>query len=204
MQTDQALVKKMNKTPRRVYFALLAIVTLVALMLPSPFWIVVCVPLLLGVIWSAESKRLHSSWTTYIVFGFVILKLLGVFSMIYAVDHTPPRLTSPSNYFVKFFPLSIGGIWDIERAEHSVRRRFLSVARRSPTAVRTVDPFSGTPLREAKGHLYSVGPDQVDQGMALIYDPTNGTFSEGDIPIGIWEYEDSNEGRQAGEEFRKR
>ena len=36
-------------------------------------------------------------------------------------------------------------------------------------------------LREAPEHYYSIGPDRKDDGGALLYDPTNGTISRGDI-----------------------
>lgn len=45
-----------------------------------------------------------------------------------------------------------------------------------------MDPFPGQPFREKDGVRYSVGPDYVDDGMAVEYDPTNGTISAGDIP----------------------
>jgi hypothetical protein len=45
------------------------------------------------------------------------------------------------------------------------------------------DPFAmdEAPYRLAKGTVYSVGPDNKDDGLAKRYDPTNGTISRGDI-----------------------
>jgi hypothetical protein len=44
-----------------------------------------------------------------------------------------------------------------------------------------VDPFIGEPVRVESGRVWSLGPDQADQGANLVYDPTNGTLSPGDI-----------------------
>ncbi|MBN1478260.1 hypothetical protein JXA47_16005 [Candidatus Sumerlaeota bacterium] len=44
-----------------------------------------------------------------------------------------------------------------------------------------VDPFTGEPVRVESGRVWSLGPDQADQGANLVYDPTNGTMSPGDI-----------------------
>ena len=51
------------------------------------------------------------------------------------------------------------------------------------------DPFSGTPLRFIADRdpfvVYSVGPDEKDDGATFLYDPTNGTITPGDIFIEI-------------------
>jgi hypothetical protein len=45
-----------------------------------------------------------------------------------------------------------------------------------------VDPFSHSKLGiRSNGDLYSIGPDMRDDRGELLYDPTNGTFSPGDI-----------------------
>lgn len=45
-----------------------------------------------------------------------------------------------------------------------------------------MDPFTTSPLRRAAdGTWYSVGPDRKDNDGKLIYDPTNGTYTAGDI-----------------------
>jgi hypothetical protein len=43
------------------------------------------------------------------------------------------------------------------------------------------DPFNDMPVSVAPDRVWSVGPDEEDQGGALSYDPTNGTVSPGDI-----------------------
>lgn len=45
------------------------------------------------------------------------------------------------------------------------------------------DPYDEQPLRSNATHLWSIGPDGVDQQGELIYDPTNGTISAGDIVV---------------------
>ena len=45
------------------------------------------------------------------------------------------------------------------------------------------DPFSSGNLKIKGGHIYSVGPDMNDNRLSIQYDPTNGTFSKGDIII---------------------
>ena len=45
------------------------------------------------------------------------------------------------------------------------------------------DCFSTTTLKNANNRIYSIGPDRIDNFAKIIYDPTNGTFSTGDIII---------------------
>lgn len=53
--------------------------------------------------------------------------------------------------------------------------------------VKRIDPFTATTLRyydsADRRVIYSLGPDREDQRGALTYDPTNGSFSAGDIMI---------------------
>lgn len=50
-----------------------------------------------------------------------------------------------------------------------------------------IDPFQNKPMNvvteTSATCIYSIGPDRVDQGAAISYDPSNGTFSAGDIFI---------------------
>jgi hypothetical protein len=45
------------------------------------------------------------------------------------------------------------------------------------------DPFTGEPLHMDGEHIWSLGPDTEDQGGLLVYDPTNGTLTPGDIVV---------------------
>lgn len=45
------------------------------------------------------------------------------------------------------------------------------------------DYFSTTTLKSESGMLYSIGPDRNDDSLRIIYDPTNGIFSRGDITL---------------------
>lgn len=57
-----------------------------------------------------------------------------------------------------------------------------------PTGTPT-DPFTSSPLKMAPSPLgivcYSLGPDRVDDGGAITYDPSNGTLSRGDITLDV-------------------
>lgn len=57
------------------------------------------------------------------------------------------------------------------------------------TATTEIDPFANQPLSrvvEDKTELiYSIGPDLKDNGGAVNYDPTNGSFSAGDIVLRV-------------------
>ncbi len=44
-----------------------------------------------------------------------------------------------------------------------------------------IDPFTGKPYLVKGDVQYSIGPDMIDNGGMIIYDPTNGTFSSGDM-----------------------
>lgn len=47
------------------------------------------------------------------------------------------------------------------------------------------DPYSNKPFMVINGNIYSVGPDCNDDKLVIIYDPTNGTISLGDIIVPI-------------------
>ncbi|MBN1477470.1 RNA polymerase sigma factor [Candidatus Sumerlaeota bacterium] len=46
-----------------------------------------------------------------------------------------------------------------------------------------LDPFSGQPVLVSDTQVWSVGPDQADQGGRVSYDSTNGTISAGDVVV---------------------
>lgn len=45
------------------------------------------------------------------------------------------------------------------------------------------DPFTSSTLRKQDGIIYSIGSDLIDNYSSIIYDPTNGIISSGDIII---------------------
>ncbi|MDX2177133.1 MAG: hypothetical protein SF028_11765 [Candidatus Sumerlaeia bacterium] len=51
-------------------------------------------------------------------------------------------------------------------------------------AASTKDPFTGDPLKVTETSVYSLGPDAADQQGQVLYDPTNGTVSAGDVVVG--------------------
>lgn len=50
-------------------------------------------------------------------------------------------------------------------------------------AAKFQDPFTGQPVKFTPQAIYSLGPDKSDQGGGIIYDPTNGTISAGDVVL---------------------
>ncbi|MBX3727824.1 MAG: hypothetical protein KF858_01465 [Candidatus Sumerlaeia bacterium] len=63
--------------------------------------------------------------------------------------------------------------------------RHVSLMTPDVIAVGATDPFTNQPLRASNsGFHYSIGPDLIDQGAVLLYDPSNGTLSTGDIIAG--------------------
>ena len=57
-------------------------------------------------------------------------------------------------------------------------------ARKSLPQGEGVDPFTGTPFqKDSAGQPYSIGPDCADDGGRLIYDPSNGIVSGGDVTL---------------------
>lgn len=86
---------------------------------------------------------------------------------------TPPAFTS--------FLVVCGDVGMIEKLVHYHCYR---VARGG----KDTDPFSGLPLkRSPAGTAYSVGPDRRDGALSVIYDPSNGTMSAGDVLSGVGE-----------------
>ena len=54
--------------------------------------------------------------------------------------------------------------------------RFQSMSKRPAT-----DPWGSPYGRLKDGKVYSFGPDRVDNGRQILYDPSNGTTSAGDV-----------------------
>lgn len=67
--------------------------------------------------------------------------------------------------------------WDVPGAREQQIIRALRDS--SPTW----DAFACGPARTTGGLTYSIGPDGIDDGMLVPYDPSNGTLSRGDVLI---------------------
>lgn len=85
-------------------------------------------------------------------------------------------------------------ILDIEFWEQNATRDDVAVAyfrlceaiaalRSDPTTTTAAirDPFADRPITVTADRVYSFGPDSIDQKGYVVYDPTNGTISPGDI-----------------------
>lgn len=100
--------------------------------------------------------------------------------------HEQPRITPEwmktitDNPIVELLALDIEPL-RIRQTLVRARIALLLAYCRGESAGLPADPFTGLPLRQAPGRLYSVGPDGNDNGGTVVYDPMNGWTSEGDL-----------------------
>lgn len=98
--------------------------------------------------------------------------LLHAFQTRYATVDAIPDFAARPLFFLVALP---------DQGSYEAAVRVLATRARCATPGQ-VDPFSGVLLKTGPaGDVYSVGPDLVDDGALLVYDPTNGTVSGGDI-----------------------
>jgi len=118
-------------------------------------------------------KKRDKRYTHFLIAGYLIRTVI-VFSILGYI-HINPRHIPGIYKWDKMFEI-FGG--DAGLFEGIVRHHARSVSRG--------DPFSGEPLKMQDGIVYSIGPDGEDNFCSIIYDPTNGTGSPGDIikPVG--------------------
>jgi hypothetical protein len=102
---------------------------------------------------------------------------------------------SVSNYFeMRTRELTAESYYDLARLIIAARIHQLETAEEAPSVddivptllpEKLIDPFSDETYGwDSEQHcFYSVGPDQTDNACAVVYDPTNGTLSTGDIVI---------------------
>jgi len=94
-----------------------------------------------------------------------------------------------SNQFVEKFVQNINFREAATRADYAIAHLRLCEAlcalklQKKDLLAQFQDPFTGRPLVLAPDRIYSLGPDMIDQKGALLYDPTNGTVSPGDIAV---------------------
>ncbi len=122
-------------------------------------------------------------WTLIIAGVLMLNRAAGAVFMMWDSRTDAQHYSESPRFIIRYFPISLGALADGEFAENAARFRFVKVA---GSRSLTDDPFTAQPLKRKNGFAYSVGPDLKDQGLSAIYDPTNGTFSEGDIPLGAW------------------
>lgn len=156
---------------------------LLIVQLPTAMWVIGIILPLFASLWLFRTKRMSFLLATLAILALIPLRLYAYMSIVEGSHAIPPRYQSPGHIVRKNPVVLLFGVSDIHYIEHVVRRKFLSVAHGEETAI---DPFSGRPLLEIDGIKYSVGPDWKDDQLTITYDPTNGTFSEGDIRLGAW------------------
>ncbi len=113
----------------------------------------------------------------YIKIGIIIgytIRLLTVILILYVIYLSPKHIRMTRDHpNISFLLLgSEGGVLE-------------GIVRHYCTIMKTGDPFSGTYFKSQDGILYSVGPDGKDDKLHIIYDPTNGTISRGDIIVPV-------------------
>ena len=179
-------------------FALLAVLLAVTI-LPSPYWllffIILCVVARILIHW----ERVRAIPTIAILVTVFLIRWGGAMAVAAECNSLPMRSSSTADFMWNYFPFSIFGYTDLYEWHRNVWQR-TEIARgtRTPRQVRAfghafwgpftsgvdysvIDPFSGEPYRRMNSIEYSVGPDGIDHRLEVIYDPSNGTFSRGDI-----------------------
>ncbi len=157
---------------------------------PSPIWLV---PFALTFLFFQFTVPRISRKLQYILLILLVWKIAAILALVYECKSVPMRSKSYTELFWKYFPFSCLFFGDVGQWENEIAtRRSLVVSnkgseefRGSGGAVGKVDPFSGLGYLRHASVEYSVGPDQQDQQMKVIYDPSNGTVSAGDIPVGF-------------------
>lgn len=130
-----------------------------------------------------------------------IARLISMLILMNAVQSLPLEFASPRALAFSRIPFSLFIYPDIAQFEANIELRRTLVGKQSAGRVQTfgwsmgeglsnvedfsaIDPFTGLDYPETvNGELYSIGPDLLDQNCKTVYDPTNGTFSLGDIPL---------------------
>ncbi len=164
-----------------------AVSWVLSIYIPNPFLI------MLGIVMIAFELLIMTKWTKSRTVGCVVplaaagiiirsaAGLVLVLSFHYNYPSTKRFLGIP---FLGSQILSFVFMPETSNLERSVYVRAFAI-RGGPEE----DLFSHGALREHDdGRTYSIGPDLVDQELSIIYDPTNGTISPGDIPVDSAQY----------------
>jgi hypothetical protein len=156
-----------------VAVAILYIASILSGFLPAPVWLIANV--LIFALALRHWRRMRILFAlTVLVFS---IKALGSGVLFYEITKPYSSITSREQYYAKYFPLSVFSEFDFGQLELELQSRVRKVNKSG----QLVDPFTGEPFREADGLIYSVGPDQMDHRGRIIYDPSNGILSRGDI-----------------------
>ena len=119
-----------------------------------------------------RGRQMKKLYLISIVVGYVI-RLIIVTVFLFYLWFNPHYLPNYEKYPLQYFVLlgSDGGLYEKMigyYTEHLTSNR---------------DPFSGLNPLKKNGFLYSIGPDGINNELSIIYNPTNGTVSSGDIII---------------------
>ncbi len=120
-------------------------------------------------------------WTLIVAAVLFVNRAAGALFMLWDIQTDAQHYSESPRFIMRYFPISLGALAEVEFAEHAAHFRFVKVAGSRSLAI---DPFTAQPLKQKNGVAYSVGPDLRDQTLSAVYDPTNGTFSEWDVPLG--------------------
>lgn len=170
---DEGLIVKAQVRRLLKNWAVRVVITVVA-------WVLDFLPFVIllgyGLNWLIK-KQLTSDDRFYLRMSgiLVVLKTIGIVSLsAYLSSQRIPA--NPPIPLMILAPMVTPGMVEAE-----IRSRVNSISPDKP------DPFTGEALRPLPGSndLYSIGPDRIDQQGALIYNPTNGIISDGDIIVPV-------------------
>jgi hypothetical protein len=170
------VAKSYSKGIANVHLFMAVFMHILMLFLHSVFWFF-C--LVLHVTFFTRRLWEHGKVYTWIEVFFLILFFLKVgalfsvswvFGSPYDLQTSESRMLKP---IYQFFLLT-----DTKRMEAMTTNFVVWAYHMGPDSI---DTFSGKRMVNKDGIIYSVGPDRVDDKLQLLYDPTNGTYSAGDI-----------------------
>ena len=159
-------------------------VAAIGIIVPTPMWIVAATPFLVLSVRTVWMKKATRRMVPIIVLGcsLVTFRLLGFLLILHLMHAQPWQLQHEEDIFSRFRLIGVFAWPDVGALEAEARHRRIIAEKALRESSPTADPFTGEPFRTMQsGEKYSIGPDMVDDAGSLRYDPTNGTFSRGDI-----------------------
>lgn len=183
--------KQSASAPKESGFGILAwvVASTIAGAFVTFLWILSAVFVAMGYMKRTGHERAYYLWVLHLCSLVVVLRVVGYFHMLFLVGHTPPDITSREQFRADYGVLAWLALPDWRFAEAAIGERADSLIGLHDVGPETIDPFSGQPLRTVRTgnrlEFYSIGPDQIDQQLAIRYDKRQGVFSPGDIPVAV-------------------